>query len=236
MQVLPSLGGSGSGAAAINDREEIVGSSSLPGDQLIHPTLWSHGRVIDLRTLGDGNASAYAINDAGQIVGQYRQLSTYRAFVYQDGIMRDLGTLGGNFSWARAINNQGEIVGYADPGDWTAHAFLVSAGKMTDLGTFGFTGSDARAINDEGQIVGTVRKTDGETLAALFFRGQRILLLNGLLPPNSEWNLTSAVGINSRGEIVGIGEHNGSPRAFVLTLPHNLVCQENEEQQEAGRR
>jgi probable HAF family extracellular repeat protein len=236
MQALRTLGGSSGIAYAINDREDVVGFSTLPGDQAFHPTLWSRGSVMDLGTLGDGNAIAYAINDVGQIVGQYSQSlpsgggSTYRAFVYQDGLMRDIGTLGGNFSSARAINSRGEIVGYADPGDGTGHAFLYSNGKMIDLGTFGFTGSSAHAINDHGQIVGTVRQGNGDTLAVLFFRGQGILLLNGSLPPDSGWNLTSAVGINDSGVIVGNGYHNGELRAYSLTLANDLACQEDTEQ------
>jgi probable HAF family extracellular repeat protein len=236
MQALPTLGGSNGTAYSINSRGEIVGTSTLPADQIFHPTLWSHGTVIDLGDLGNGNAFAYAINDVGQIVGQYGQSlpggggSAYRAFIYQDGVMSDLGTLGGNFSWARAINNRGEIVGYADPGDSTAHAFLYVSGMMMDLGTFGFTGSDARAINDHGQIVGTVRRGNGDTLAVLFFRGQGILLLNGLLPPDSGWNLTSAVGIDDSGGIVGNGYHNGALSAYSLTLPRDLFRQDDNEE------
>jgi probable HAF family extracellular repeat protein len=232
MQELRTLGGSSGIAYAINDREESVGFSTLHGDQAFHPTLWSHGSVVDLGTLGDGNAIAYAINNVGQIVGQYTKSlpdggGTNRAFVYQDGVMRDLGTLGGNFSWARAINNRGEIVGFADPGNGTVHAFLYSSGKMMDLGTFGFTGSDARAINDHGQIVGTVRQGNGDTLAALFFRGQGILQLNGSLPPDSGWNLLNAFGINDNGVIVGNGYHNGELRAYSLTLANDLASQED---------
>ena len=36
------------------------------------------------------------------------------------------------------------------------------------------------------------------------------------LPPDSEWKLMSAWGINDQGQIVGGGTHKGEPRAFVL--------------------
>jgi probable HAF family extracellular repeat protein len=41
--------------------------------------------------------------------------------------------------------------------------------------------------------------------------------LNNLLPPNSGWELTQALGINDKGQIVGYGTHDGQIRAFLLT-------------------
>jgi len=41
--------------------------------------------------------------------------------------------------------------------------------------------------------------------------------LNTLIPPGSGWELNEAEGINSAGEIVGLGIHNGLQRAYLLT-------------------
>jgi hypothetical protein len=41
--------------------------------------------------------------------------------------------------------------------------------------------------------------------------------LNNLIAPGSGWLLGAAYAINDRGQIVGVGTHNGQDRAFLLT-------------------
>jgi probable HAF family extracellular repeat protein len=225
---LGTLGGTSSAAYSINAHDEIVGLASLAGDQEFHPVLWANGQLTDLGSPSGTNGIAYGINDNGDVVGTIFLPHTYRAFLYTNGAMNDLGTLGGIFSSARAINKHGQIVGVADPGNGTAHAFQFSDGVMADLGTFGFTGSDAFAINDSGDVVGTVRQVSGDPLAFLWTRGQGIVL-NNLLPAGSGWSLSTAFGVNNSDAIVGLGYHNGQPRAYLLMLPANCMTATIEE-------
>jgi probable HAF family extracellular repeat protein len=121
---------------------------------------YSNGHMSDIGTLGiilSGFARAYAINNAGTIVG----MSDYHAFSYSNGHMTDLGTLGGalGVSEALAINNAGTIVGMNSADNGPAHAFVYRNGHMTDLAPFlatvGLSGnSAANAINDHGDIAG----------------------------------------------------------------------------------
>ena len=68
--------------------------------------------VVDLGTLGGTSAKAYAINNAGQVVGEARNASgATRAFLYSGGKMNALPTLGGSSSIAYGINDSGRIVG-----------------------------------------------------------------------------------------------------------------------------
>jgi probable HAF family extracellular repeat protein len=63
----------------------------------------------DLGTLGENREVAYAINDAGQVVGSSRIGSLYSAFVWtaSDGI----NALPNPIASAYAINNAGQVVG-----------------------------------------------------------------------------------------------------------------------------
>jgi probable HAF family extracellular repeat protein len=160
---LGTLGSNGiSGAGAINNRGEIVGSAAGPNFQ--HAFAWTERRGMrDLGSLDGGapgsNSEATAINDRGQIVGSsYSQAlgTTHAVYFSRQGVI-DLGTLGG-LSEAYAVNNLGQVVG-----DSNGDAFLtdLSGGPMVDLNTLIPPGSgwvrlfEANGINDAGQIVGT---------------------------------------------------------------------------------
>ena len=69
-------------------------------------------RLTDLGTLGGKTSRAYAINAAGQVVGEAATAAgATHAFLYADGKMTDLGTLHGGNSVAQGINRLGQIVG-----------------------------------------------------------------------------------------------------------------------------
>ncbi len=118
---LGSLGGKFNNAAfAINDNEQVVGTSDLPGDQYQHAFLWQNGAMSDLGTLpGDIISVGCGINNRGQVTGVSADSGgSLRAYLWQDGVMTDLNTLIPPNSplyllHAFSINSAGEIVGFA---------------------------------------------------------------------------------------------------------------------------
>jgi probable HAF family extracellular repeat protein len=155
-------------ARGLNATGRVVGwswrtSSEPPLDPLPDRAfLWqATAGMQDLGTLaGIDSSEAYAINDAGGVVGT----SGPRAFLWQASTgMLDLGTLpGAGGAAAYAINNRMQVVGQSG-----GHAFVWQASTgLRDLGTLpGGNQSVAWGINDAGQIVGSSTTSSGQTHA-----------------------------------------------------------------------
>jgi probable HAF family extracellular repeat protein len=163
----PGSGFAGSEATAVNDRGQVIGSSSTADstwfDSVSHAFLWTPGRGMqDLGTLGGKSSTATGLNNNGQVVGwsttTTASTSPERAFLWtESGGMVALGMLpGGTSSRAGGINDAGHIVGtmyFAATDQW--RAVLWTSTDIVDLGAVtGFVSSGANAINDSGQVVG----------------------------------------------------------------------------------
>jgi probable HAF family extracellular repeat protein len=188
------------GAAAINERGQVVGTNGTAGGKQ-HAFLWQNGKMKDLGTLGGRDSGASAINARGQVVGTSLTSAPQRvhAFLWENGKMKDLGTLGGKSSRPRALNNRGQVVGESFTARGTVHAFLWRSGKMTDLGTLGGSDSFASDVNDRGQVVGSSSTANGTQHAFLWQNGKMLDL--GTL--GARFTGSSATAINGRGQIVG---------------------------------
>jgi probable HAF family extracellular repeat protein len=220
---LPGL--TDSEAWLVNNAGIVIGDCWNANVEIDVAVYWYRGQIFPLPPLNDGDFSIpYGINDWGQIVGQsgpdWEHVHTVLWRLFPKPSVMDLGTLGGDNSSPSAINNRGEIVGLAQTasGDW--HPTLWDKNGITDLQNFGddLLGS-AYAVNNCGQIVGFsgLDFNDVTTQRALLWENGKIVNLQTQIPGNSGWVLQQAAGINDRGQIAGLGLHNG---AFLLT-PNN---------------
>jgi len=181
---LGTLGGSCTFAYALNNSGQVVGQSTLAGDQGDHPFIWERGKMKDLGALGGTYGFASWLNDFGEVVGSATNEGDQAilAFHWKDGVMNNLGTLPGNAcSLSDAINSSGQVVGgsgisesafFPACTDLVEHAFLSESGRMTDLNSFVPEGSqltlnEAVFINDSGEISGFGTLPNGDQHAFL---------------------------------------------------------------------
>lgn len=173
MTDLGTLGGADGVAYVLNNRGQVIGVSSLaanPGaciaefDPNCHPFLWDKGTLIDLNTstIGGNPITAYAINDAGEIIGPAAfPTAPFDAFIWRKGVATDLGHLGDCYSTALAINSQAQVVGDTFLCDFSlSRAYLWENGAIVDLNTLIPPASslqlvEASNVNDRGEIAGT---------------------------------------------------------------------------------
>lgn len=224
MTNLGTLGGSASQAYGVNETGQVVGGSLYEEDNFNYLAfLWQNNTMSSLGTLGGGDDSfAYAINDSNTIVGHAQTGDdSDLAVKWVNGAISDLGTLpGGGEATAYDVNDAGEIVGraFASGTSWGV-LWLPAPNYGLEAGihnlTNGYINSQANAINSHGQVVGTV-EIGGTNVPFIWELGELNLLPN-LLPPDSGWELLNVQDINDMGQIVGMGMHNGQPRAFLLT-------------------
>jgi uncharacterized membrane protein len=205
-------GGEFTYAVGIDGQGRLLGTYSADGYHLYRSTT---GTTLDEIDAGNPQyACARGANASGQLVGQKSTPSgQYRGFVWPgSGTGQDLPTL----SQANAISDSGIIVGYSL--DAPCHATIYDHGITTDMHALG-TASFPYAVNDAAEAIGVY--TDAQSYQHPFVWDYTSGMndLNSLLEPitGAGWVLDTATDINSSGQIVGFGLHNGVGRAFLLT-------------------
>jgi probable HAF family extracellular repeat protein len=124
--------GIGNNGLSINNLGQVVGVSSIKGNESFHGFLWKRGTGMrDLGTLpGDGSSVASSINDRGQVVGISFGNNGPRGYLWDNGTMTDFNDLVGSDSplyvlFTFGINNHGEVVGFGATESGDVHAFLA---------------------------------------------------------------------------------------------------------------
>jgi probable HAF family extracellular repeat protein len=222
-------GGSNSCTQWINSRAWIVGGSEngefdpLTGYPQVRAVLWKHGKIHDLGTFGGNESVAYAINDAGDVVGfasntipdslnvdmfAFGATQTH-AFLWKDGAIHDLGTLGGPDSIAFNVNERGQIagdsftsfIGNSVSAIPNAVPFLWENGKMINLGGFGGTYGAENDLNNRGQVVGFSFITGDIGFHPFLWSEGKLFDLGTFGGTDGE-----AIWLNDAGDVVGYAE------------------------------
>jgi probable HAF family extracellular repeat protein len=167
----------------LNERGEVAGTSTLPGDETFHAVFWDKQRMIDLGTLGVRNSEAFFMSDKGEVLGRAEvSLTPYvrHGFLWEKGRMTDLGAAAPcTRSSPLSMNSAGQIVGDTsacteDPNDPNYFsAFYQEKGKPpVDIHSLITPPSpihleDAGYINEDGEISGGGFAPDGTRHAVL---------------------------------------------------------------------
>ncbi len=210
---------------AVNDAGEVLGyADTVDQSAFILPFLWSASTGVrwwDTK-ITPGRNELGGLNNRGRAVGTHQvQDGTgtlmAQAFVWTEANgVRLLGGLvpRGN-SFGHAINDRGQVVGTALVADDSPHLFVWSGSQgMVDRNPPGAMGSYGHAINLVGQVAGLVVLADGRWRALL-------------VEPKGHWKslgcigadygvcYSEALGINDRGEVVGVSGTGNRSHGFI---------------------
>jgi uncharacterized membrane protein len=140
-----------------------------------HAVFWNNDAshsIVDLGVFGsDWSSLGFAMNDAGQVVGESHPPASSRAILWNNDAAHtaiELPLLAGdNYGSAHAINNLGHVVGtssYATPGTWnvlSTRYVIWRDGGVFDLQSLldpvsgaGWTITYVAGMNNLGQLVG----------------------------------------------------------------------------------
>ena len=154
----------------VNSSDEILGLSFDVSGQ--HAFLYdsaskTYTPINDPLPADVSGSLGQALNDAGQVLGSYRDGSNVpHAFVYdpassQDYIeITDPAAAPGDSTYAQSINNSGQVLAYYVDASSVVHSFIydTATGAVTDIvDSAGVNGTIAQSMNDAGQVVGYYR-------------------------------------------------------------------------------
>lgn len=154
-----------------------------------------------LPTINNGGTRAFALNDAGVVVG----VSNGQAFKWKSGdaSLTPLGFNGPAFG----INSAGDIVGANN------QRYRASTGTSSSFGLpAGAASGTARDINDSGAIVGSAFYMSDFSMRAYVFKDNDFTLL-----PSLGGRMSEALAVNNGGVVVGysyISPTGFEPHAF----------------------
>ncbi len=215
-------------ARAVNNSGVVVGENGIDNFQQPNGRAfqWSNGSYQDLGDLGGSNASAYDINDAGQIAGvseistpipgQPEQYTTH-AFRYENGTMTDMGgyTVETGYSRAHGINGSGVMTGRASEIEFLGskkHVATYGINGDFSYNTTGFFYSTGQDINNLGIVVGNGYNAQFQMEAIVMDENGDFTFLGTF-----GGNESRAFSVNDNGAIVGFARDTENDKKAMIS-------------------
>jgi probable HAF family extracellular repeat protein len=215
-------------------------AAGVPTGRICKGFRWQNWQMTALPPFPGGYSSyATGVNNQGQVVGWAEngihdptcdpsfQILQFRAAIWEpDGTMQELPPLpGDSTSAATSINDLGQVVGISGDcgiavgGVSAKHPVLWQNAIPIDLGNIGGDAwNTPTAINNQGTIIGFANTAPGtaRTFEAFIWTQAAGMKPLGLLPGDIR---TEALGINEKGQVVGLSR--GGPHLFRAFLWQN---------------
>ncbi len=225
--VLP--GYTNSHAEDINESGQVVGYS-INREGGCRPWVWTAaGGLVALSTLGGRCATARAINDNGDIVGDAFLPGDERlhAVMWKSGVISDLQTFQEGNSAAWDVNNAGVAVGTYWGGTGISFRWTAAGGMALIREPDVDRGNEALGINSSGLIVGWGPPIDRGPDPARRIKNHAYIWDAGVLQelgslenPGAIFPIGSvAIGVNDAGRVIGRTGYRPNPRAQPQFVP-----------------
>ncbi len=160
-------------AFGINDAGVVVGGycvksrEGCPLDLFLgssHAFMDDNGVFTQLDFPGADETTAFAINNAGMIVGTYEQgLSIVHAFIYENATYTDINFPGANWSEGQGVNDLGVVVGYYQDANFNVNGFMYYEGEWTKINVLPGNTTAIVGINSHDDLVGTWTDNTGQS-------------------------------------------------------------------------
>nr|WP_028999619.1 DUF3466 family protein [Azohydromonas australica] len=198
---------SSSYANGINDRNQIVGSYSVPDAAGRIPYLYQHGQYRDLRVENrSGDDYAMDINASGQVVGR----ASGKAFFFDGTRSRYIDVSGALSSNAESLNDFGAVVGNAvfdaPGGAYEERAFMYDGQELKYLQnpTPDSPAAQMVAINNAGQMAANTYAAQERISRAFIYEADgRVTQIASLPTPPEKSEATVVSDMNNQGWAVG---------------------------------
>lgn len=215
------VGPPGSVATAINNAGAVAGNhaGNVMGSRAF--VNWGRGWV-DLRVPGAASARVAALNNRGQVLGNWNAVGGMaRGVIWHKGRARDLGIVPGMLATIHTdINDAGYVTVYARQEEAFSSYLRAANGSLRALGSLPVDNpiTEAVAINNRNQITGGSGEfvfPELQYRAFLWSRGaMRELVGFGALP-------TRGLDINDRGQVTGFASIPFDPPLRVAYIHSN---------------
>jgi uncharacterized membrane protein len=197
-------------ARGISNNGEMVGSYSTGGVR--HAAFLKNGQCTFLApttVLGTNYSDAWKNNDAGDVVGVFRDNAgtPHGFYLSKKGVLTQLDFPGAGDTLAWGVNESGTVVGYFDlydsQGNFIAnHGFTWNSGKFTQVDFPGAVDTSLGGINASGDMVGSWDAGPTATVVHGFVLSKKGQFINFDVPVPGA-TLTQLDDINANGQIVG---------------------------------
>jgi len=207
----------------------ITASGDITGfyvsaDKATHGFLRSRGQYTSIDFPGASFSEVNGVSPRGDVIGDYAATLTgsgpHHGFVLsRDGVFTTIDYPGATSTFAWGMNSHGDILGSYTFADNINHNFVMTASQFSSPGQFTTLDDVKDSLTtgvlgiSGGDIVGLYQSADKVFHGFVLSDGQ----ITTIDAPGGAATYTNAVGIDSRGEIVGRYIVNGVTHAYLLS-------------------